>query len=433
MNIVAGIVERNTQERPPKNFLVDYSPGYLRPTHVDVRPRRRRIGRTLTATASPTSWAVTLPEATGTTGRAADAASANWAFSLPEATGTRTGRTFGVAASPANWAFSLPEAASTRIGRTLTVAAAPAIWRFELPEVVPNRIGRNLRVDASPADWAFRLPEAASTRTGRTLTAAAAPARWLFDLPEAIPDRTGRTLTVAAGPASWVFILPEANPTRTGRTLTVTAAPANWLFDLPETSPTRTGRTLTVDAGPAQWTFELPDAAGTNSLASTTFAVDASAAQWAFALPTVTPTNVSSFPHEPRFLSVHTPGGTVVDLVWSLPLNTGNSPIVRYEVAVTDPAGVQGDFEPTGTALTWRVRGLARGHRYGFAVRAVNSGGVSPATAIVYGTPLHAALTGFSGCPFEVAARATRVLGRISVEKSRLRRINPSRNKRCEP
>ena len=155
---------------------------------------------------------------------------------------------------------------------------------------------------------------------------------------------------------------------RTGRTLAIDASPASWVFDLPEASPTFTGRTFAVDASSVSWAFSLPEATGTNSLTPAIHGVDASTAEWEFVLPNATPHNISSFPNEPRFLSVRTPGGTVVDLAWSPPVYHGNSPIIRYEVAVTDPAGVQGGFEPTaGSATSWRVRGLARGHRYGFS------------------------------------------------------------------
>src|SRR4051812_12493933 len=44
VDIVARVLERNSQESAPQNFLVDYSACDLRPRHVNVRPWRRLGG-----------------------------------------------------------------------------------------------------------------------------------------------------------------------------------------------------------------------------------------------------------------------------------------------------------------------------------------------------------------------------------------------------
>ena len=92
-------------------------------------------------------------------------------------------------------------------------------------------------------------------------------------------------------------------------------------------------------------------------------------------------------PTAPRFPSVTAPGGPVLDLSWVEPLSAAPA-LTHYEVAVVQPDDSQGPWESTGgVQLTWRLRGLALGHRYGLRLRAVNPDGSSAPTAPVYGRP----------------------------------------------
>ena len=90
-----------------------------------------------------------------------------------------------------------------------------------------------------------------------------------------------------------------------------------------------------------------------------------------------------------RFLTPAAPGGTVIDLAFTSPLSDGGSPLTHYEVCVIDEDGTSTPFEPTDdAATTWRVRGLALHHRYGFRVRAVNAEGAGPPSPVVYAVPV---------------------------------------------
>ena len=96
-------------------------------------------------------------------------------------------------------------------------------------------------------------------------------------------------------------------------------------------------------------------------------------------------TVAATAPSAPRFPRVLVVSGTVIDLLWSPPLDAGGSPVTGYEVCVMHPDGRAEPFEPTtGAELSWIVRGLARGYRYGFRVRAVNSAGVGFNSEVVY-------------------------------------------------
>ena len=81
-------------------------------------------------------------------------------------------------------------------------------------------------------------------------------------------------------------------------------------------------------------------------------------------------------------------GRTIVDLTWREPRDTGGVELLRYEVCVIDEDGTEQPFEATeDTSLSWRIRGLAAGHRYGFRVRAVNRTDVGAASELVYVVP----------------------------------------------
>ena len=94
-----------------------------------------------------------------------------------------------------------------------------------------------------------------------------------------------------------------------------------------------------------------------------------------------------SAPSVPRFVRGDALGGRFVDLVWRTPSRDNGADISRYEICVVEEDGTIAPFEPTDDAsLTWRVRGLALWHRYGFRVRAVNSAGAGAQSPIVYVT-----------------------------------------------
>ena len=94
-------------------------------------------------------------------------------------------------------------------------------------------------------------------------------------------------------------------------------------------------------------------------------------------------------PTAPRNGRTTLTGRTALDLYWDIPVSDGGSPITHYEICVIDPDGRPWPFERTGGAtLTWRIRGLAIGHRYGFRLRAVNAEGPGLQGEIFYGIPL---------------------------------------------
>ncbi len=99
-------------------------------------------------------------------------------------------------------------------------------------------------------------------------------------------------------------------------------------------------------------------------------------------------TVMASRPTAPRDLSISATGGRSLDLRWDTPADDGGLPIQRYQVCVIDETGVATPFEDTDDeSLTWRIRGLAFGHRYGFRIRAIAGGGVGDSSDIVYGIP----------------------------------------------
>ena len=99
-------------------------------------------------------------------------------------------------------------------------------------------------------------------------------------------------------------------------------------------------------------------------------------------------TVMASRPTAPRDLAISTTGGRSLDLRWEPPEDDGGLPVERYQVCVIDETGVATPFEDTDDdSLTWRIRGLAFGHRYGFRIRAIAGGGVGDPSAIVYGMP----------------------------------------------
>ena len=100
-------------------------------------------------------------------------------------------------------------------------------------------------------------------------------------------------------------------------------------------------------------------------------------------------TGIVSPPSNPRFPRCDVTGVTAIDLFWLPPLEDFDSPVTHYQIQVIDEDGSVQPWEDTDdAALTWRVRGLAIGHRYGFRVRAVSASGESLASSVIYDTPL---------------------------------------------
>ena len=86
-----------------------------------------------------------------------------------------------------------------------------------------------------------------------------------------------------------------------------------------------------------------------------------------------------------RFVTATAPGGRHVDLSWLAPGQANDDTITHYQVCVLSEDGTAAPFEDTDDASpTWRVRGLAHWHRYGFRVRGVNAAGAGPQTPVVY-------------------------------------------------
>ena len=86
-------------------------------------------------------------------------------------------------------------------------------------------------------------------------------------------------------------------------------------------------------------------------------------------------------PSAPRFASAIGISGSAIEGAWQPPADLGGGSVVHYEVALSLPDGTINPFEPTDDeSLTWRVRGLADGQRYGMLVRAVNQAGAGPAS-----------------------------------------------------
>ena len=99
-------------------------------------------------------------------------------------------------------------------------------------------------------------------------------------------------------------------------------------------------------------------------------------------------TVIPPVPTAPRYPMAQPAGDTYVDLSWRVPIDTGDVDLDRYEVSVIEEDGTVLPFEPTDDATpSWRIRGLAPGHRYGFRIRAENRTGVGVPSQVVYGRP----------------------------------------------
>ena len=91
-----------------------------------------------------------------------------------------------------------------------------------------------------------------------------------------------------------------------------------------------------------------------------------------------------AIPSAPRDLRAVTTGRYSADLSYAVPDDLGGADLLRYEFQVQDELNIWSDWEETdGPVLSHRVRGLGRGHTYGFRVRAVNPAGAGAQSAAV--------------------------------------------------
>ena len=98
-------------------------------------------------------------------------------------------------------------------------------------------------------------------------------------------------------------------------------------------------------------------------------------------------------PSAPRFVEAEAVASTGVRISWLAPQDTGGSDITGYEHQVLYEDMAPEPFRATRSFTEHIVRGLAEGHRYGFALRARTAAGVGPSTVPVYAVPQRPALT----------------------------------------
>ena len=118
-------------------------------------------------------------------------------------------------------------------------------------------------------------------------------------------------------------------------------------------------------------------------------AVNMAGKQGAPAQDEATPqTGPAADPGAPRGFAARA-GDATVTLSWRAPLDTGNRPLLRYEVrhaqGSTVPSSVS--WQDVGTVLTSTVTGLTNGRQHTFEVRALNTAALAGAPARVQATP----------------------------------------------
>ena len=177
----------------------------------------------------------------------------------------------------------------------------------------------------------------------------------------------GSKLTVAA-----TAIAPAAYPLElvgfkdaTGAAVTLTSA-------APVTIPSL--------APPASVTVK--DAAGTTATLPVT--ILGGTATTAGGATTVDP---ATLPGAPTGVQA-TAGNAQTTVSWVAPTSTGTSPLLRYLVTATNPAGTVFRATATPDAVQAVVTDLLNGERYTVRVRAVNSSGAGPSSAPVTVTPV---------------------------------------------
>ena len=99
-------------------------------------------------------------------------------------------------------------------------------------------------------------------------------------------------------------------------------------------------------------------------------------------------TGTAADPGAPRGFAARA-GDATVTLNWQAPLDTGNRPLLRYEVRYAEgstlSAGVS--WQDAGTVLTYTVAGLTNGRQHTFEVRAVNTANRAGAAARAQAMP----------------------------------------------
>ena len=101
--------------------------------------------------------------------------------------------------------------------------------------------------------------------------------------------------------------------------------------------------------------------------------------------PPPPPVVVPDSPGAPARLAGVPNGDTRITLTWLYPDSSGDTQITGWEIRIIDIDGTESAWEPTGsTEQTFTVRGLVRGKRYGFRVRAVNAVGMGQPSPIIY-------------------------------------------------
>ena len=261
--------------------------------------------------------------------------------------------------------------------------------------------------DAGDVAWAFDIPQPTATRVSTRKTADAGDVAWAFDIPQPTATRVSTRKMGDAGDAAWTFDIPQVSGTRVAaprapnppRNVTLedigqTFAFVSW--DVPSDDggsditgyDVRVGTGAWTDTGTSAREYRIGSLSpGTNYIiiVRAKNATGNSAASVALSITTaevVVPTVPRHFRAEPT-------GETGIDLHWDAPQSDGGGALTEYEICVIDEDGTAQPFEPTDDAgTTWRVRGLAIGHRYGFRVRAVNAAGRGPQSPLVYQIPI---------------------------------------------
>ena len=252
------------------------------------------------------------------------------------------------------------------------------------------------------------MSSGAPTMTARVRTVPP-PQRIRGDIRPGVPTMSARVRTTAPGERRIRGDLRSGAPTMTAtvRTTPPASAPvaptgldftaghdfldATWDLD-DDGGATITGYEIRIGTGAwiptrsAATTFRLGGLTAGMAYSITVRAINsvgtgpASAALAASTLPV-------EVPDVPTRIGVALTGGRALDLSWRLPVDDGGGDIIRCEVCVVPDFGEPEPFETAATLTSHRVRGLAFGHRYGFRVRAVNSAGSGPQSAMVDGTP----------------------------------------------
>ena len=99
-------------------------------------------------------------------------------------------------------------------------------------------------------------------------------------------------------------------------------------------------------------------------------------------------TGPAADPDAPRGFAARA-GDAAVTLSWQAPLDTGNRPLLRYEVRYAEGSTLSSSvsWQDAGAVLTYTVAGLTNGRQHTFEVRAVNTANRAGAAARAQATP----------------------------------------------